>query len=154
MTDTMLPDVIYDDDGAYDFTDTYDGTSAFATFMPPTAEGILPPYLPTTTGPALGLFRHYKPYDAGVNVFLLSDGTYVQNYATAENANTSIPYPINFYEPGAPFSRVIDFTGVESDTTQDPYVVKVYYGAHANVITQAEAIALTAAGYGAYITYE
>ncbi len=45
----------------------------------------------------------------------------------------------------------------EPRTNQDgsitPGVKKVWYGGHINDITSSEAVTLTAAGYGAYITY-
>ncbi len=113
-----------------------------------------PPYLPTTpVGPALSLFRHYTPRFRGVNVFLLSDGTYVQDTATPENDNTNIPYPYDPYNnPPIPFARIYDFKGNETDVSQDPYIVKVYYGGRCTDITQSEANSLIAAGYGNDLT--
>ena len=45
-------------------------------------------------------------------------------------------------------------SGVITERQPSDYttVSKVYYGGHANTITDSEATALTAAGYGAYIT--
>lgn len=141
----------YDTSGSWDSEFTWDGPDSFSFFTPPTV-AVIPPFLPTTAGPALRLFRHYANEVRGVNVFLLSNGTYAQDYATPENNNTNIPYPINPYEPGAPFSRVYDFKEQETDSTLDPYVVTIYYGAHANAVDQEEVASLIAAGYGAYLS--
>lgn len=143
--------LLYDSGTSYDTPVIYDTILGGPFFTPPTVL-IDPPYLPETTGPALSLFRHYTPRAVGVNVFLLSDGTYAQDYATPENQNTSIPYPWDPYNPGAPFARIYDFHGHETDVRQNPYIVKVYYGAHRTPITLAEETALIAAGYGAYIS--
>jgi hypothetical protein len=122
------------------------------TFTPPVAIDN-PPFLPETPrGPALSLFRHYRPRARGINVFLLSDGTYVQDTASAENSNTNIPYPWNIDDPGGPFSTVTNWDGTVTSVSQDPYIVKVYYGGHDNPITADEAASLTAAGYGGLIS--
>jgi hypothetical protein len=143
----------YDVDRSFDSPFSYDGPDCFQFFTPPTLL-INPPYLPATPrGPALSLFRHYTPRALGVNVFLLSNLTFVQDYATPENGNTAVPYPWDPYEtPPTPFSRVYDFHGVETDFNIDPFIVKVYYGGHANLITCDEAALLYGAGYGAYLT--
>jgi hypothetical protein len=91
----------------------------------------------------------------GVNVFLLSDGTYRQDYATPENENANVPYAWDpYYIPPTPFARVYDFQGNETDYSQDPYIVTVYWGGHCNPVSNAEATSLTTAGYGAYIFSE
>jgi hypothetical protein len=121
-------------------------------FVPPTVR-INPPVLPTTRGPAYGLFRHYEVTLAGVNVYLLSDLTYCQNYETPENANTNIPYPWDpYYRPQGPFSRVVNWDGTIQEFFMDPWIVKPYWGSHRNVVTCDEGDALVAAGYGAYLT--
>jgi hypothetical protein len=97
------------------------------------------------------LFKYFQPLPRGVNVYLLQDGTYVQDAATPENSNTAIPYPIGTADNLV--SRQWDpFTLTEIDTPVINPVVKVYLGAHNNQVTTAEAAALTAAGYGAYLS--
>ena len=90
-------------------------------FTPPEVL-INPPYMPSTPyGPARSLFRHYTPRAAGTNVYLLSDGTYVQTYATPENSNTNIPYPWDpYYLPPPPISRVFDIYGHETELISTP----------------------------------
>ena len=68
--------------------------------------------------------------EVGINVFLYTNNT-VSNFQP--------PY----WEP---------FTN--ADGTVFPGVKKVWYGGHKNLITDAEAVILTAAGYGADITYD
>jgi hypothetical protein len=97
------------------------------------------------------LFRHYTSRQAGVNVYKLSDGTYVQDYPTSENSNTNIPYP---YDPNwAMGLGVISYAydPVSNTVTEgvlSPYIVQIYYGGHSYTVSTAEAAALTAAGYG------
>jgi hypothetical protein len=90
-------------------------------------------------------------------VFALSDGSFVQDTATAENGNTNIPYPYNPYDPSAPFatSYYINFNvspPVPTVTTvsQNPYVTKVYLGV--TQVTDSEATALSNAGYSDLIS--
>lgn len=108
------------------------------------------------------LARWRLPMRRGLNVYLLSDGSYVQDVPTAENSNTRIPaYPLMPDQGGTPnlVARSINATGTptEVDTTVTPYIVKVYWGGHKNPITAAEQTALTAytaygIGYGGDIT--
>lgn len=132
---------------------TYDGVAVAAYFVTPKVCDE-PPYLPDSTPTQIGLWRHYAPGCRGVNVFLLSDGTYVQDTATMENQNVNIPYPINFNYPGAPIVQTTNWDGTVIDTYINPYVVKQYFGGTMNPITEAEATALTAAGYGMDLIYE
>ena len=103
------------------------------------------PYLPDTTGPALRLARHRKGSWFPVNVFLLSDGTYTDDWHQP-------PYPWNPDDPGGAYSYSKLVGGVAQEAKLAVYIVKVYYGGHHNEITAAEAASLTAAGYGANIT--
>ena len=138
-----------------------------------------PPFLPDSTEVQKGLWRHYAPGVRGVTVFLLNNGTYVQDTATpgfaatiynqdisynadlayagvpgtfSAHNNVNVPYPINFNYPGAPIVETTNWDGSVIQTFIDPYVVKEYFGGTMNVITAAEVTALTAAGYGSYIT--
>jgi hypothetical protein len=86
------------------------------TFTAPVSD-LVPPILPDTRGPALGLFRHYKSRAQGRNV-------YIVNGVASENSPTG------------------------SDV-----VTRVFYGGHdPESITAAEAVILTAAGYGSLIS--
>jgi len=125
---------------------------ALHTFTPPIVKDN-PPILPDTYGQARRLWRYFPNRPRYVMVFALSDGTFVQDTATAENSNTNIPYPYNPYDPSAPYSTSY-FINFEVNppvpetvtVSQNPYITKVYM----NVcqVTDAEKAALTAAGYG------
>lgn len=120
-------------------------------FSPP-AELYVPPILPDTTGPARGLFRHFQRHERGVNVFLLSDGTVIQDQAAGGINAGTVPYPWNPDNPGGPYATWYDENEVAHTLTLNPYIVKVFYGGHSTVVSDADAATLTAAGYGAYIT--
>jgi len=137
-----------------------------------------PPFLPDSTEVQKGLWRHYAPGVRGVTVFLLNNGTYVQDTATpgtpgsaynesvsynamlayngapsiAAHDDVNIPYPINYNYPGDPIVQTTNWDGTVIDTYINPYVVKEYFGGTNNVIDAQEVEALTAAGYGGYIT--
>jgi len=90
-------------------------------------------------------------------VFALSDGTFVQDTATAENSNTNIPYPYNPWDPSAPYvtSWYTDYEATppvltHTSVSQNPYITKVYEGRE--YVSATEVAALTAAGYGALIS--
>lgn len=136
------------------------------TFTPPTA-AVTPPFLPDTKGAEFGLAKYRNVLSAGVVVYKLSDGTYVQDYPTPENSNTNVPpYPLmpdqgpNFpnlisvdYAGGTPTVK----SGTRTTTAVNPYVVIVYYGGHSYPVSSAEAAALTAftahgIGYGGNLT--
>ena len=134
-----------------DPTDIFDGPLAGQQYFTPPLVTDNPPFLPDSTPMQVGLFRHYTPRVRGVNVFKLSDGTYVQDTATAENQNTNIPYPIDpnwAMGPGV-FSYTYDNTSRQITTSaNNPYVTTWYYGSHTYLVSIAEAAALEAAGYG------
>lgn len=123
-------------------------------FTPPVVSDN-PPILPDSHGAGRRLFRYYPNRPRYVNVFKLSNGSYVQDTPTSENDNTNIPYPWNPSNPGAPYvsSKYFDYTlgiYVTEETAMDPYIVLAYFGA--TVVSSAEAALLTAAGYGDRIT--
>ena len=127
-----------------------------ATFTPPQVYDN-PPILPDSRGLANRLFRYYKNRARYVMVFALSDGTFVQDTATPENSNTNIPYPYNPYDPSAPFStsyyinyEVSPPVPTVTTVAQNPWIAKVYQ--EVCYVTDAEAAALTAAGYGDLIS--
>jgi hypothetical protein len=81
------------------------------------------------SGLALRLFRFYPPLDRGINVYKMPDGTYTQSQ------------PMYLSNPDAQNL---------TDIAQMP--VATYYGGHSYQVSDAEATALTAAGYGVYLT--
>ena len=85
------------------------------TFTPPTR--LIGPTTLATPHPGNSLMRFYGPRPVGVNVWLLTDGTFTEN------------------QP------------------MEPDVIEhVYHGGHVHPVTDAEAAALTDAGYGEYLT--
>lgn len=127
-----------------------------ATFTPPKVYDN-PPIMPEIRGLGNRLFRYYKNRARYVAVFALSDGTFVQDTATAENQNTNIPYPYNPWDPSAPYSTsyFIDYTQnppqpTKTTVSQSPYITKVYQ--EPQYVSPAEVTALTNAGYGALIS--
>jgi hypothetical protein len=142
----------------------------------------IPTYLPESRGVQVLLWRHYTPKYRGVNVYVLSDGTVVQDTPTTENANTNIPlpwilnndpkvqgwYPPIYDEHGhvtyGPFvswltgaedntySYVTNWDGSITTTVLDPHIVYIYEGGHAHTINQYEANILSGAGYSGNIT--
>lgn len=127
-----------------------------ATFTPPVVYDN-PAILPDSGGLSRRLFRYFPNRGRYVNVFALSDGTYVQDTATAENSNTNIPYPWNPYDPSAPYSTsyYINYEAhppvpVRYDVAHDVWITKVYLGP--TKVTTAEAASLTSAGYGDLIS--
>jgi len=127
------------------------------TFTPPKVKDN-PPILPDSKGLERRLWRYFPNRPRYVLVFKLSDGTFVQDTATAENSNTNIPYPYNPWNPEAPYSTSY-FVNYEVNppvptsvtVSQDPYVAKVYM--NSCYVTAAEATDLTNAGYGACISW-
>jgi hypothetical protein len=116
-----------------------------------------PPILPDDRSTGYRLFRYYPNRPRFVTVFALSDGSFVQETATKENSNTNIPYPYDPYNPSAPYSTsyFINFevkppVQDKITVTHDVWITKVYQ--QKQYITDAEATALTSAGYGALIT--
>ena len=80
------------------------------TFTPPVAN-IVPPFLPETRGLQYLLFRYMPTRERGVNVYVLSDGSFAQDYPTPENQNTNFPMPYNPTEPNAPYVQWNDING-------------------------------------------
>lgn len=99
------------------------------TFSPPTLDRT-PAVLPDTRGVQYALWRHVRPMAQGLNLFKMSDGTYLLDQ---QPSNLSNPDPVRAdWDVNVP--------------------VFTYYGGHIYTISDAEAAALTAAGYGAYVT--
>ena len=97
-------------------------------FTPPTVQRV-PPVLPETRGLQFALFRHFAPTYQGENLFKMADGTYQLD---AQPQLLSNPDP------------------VRADLDLISPVI-TYYGGHSYTVTDTEAAALTAAGYGAYL---
>jgi hypothetical protein len=95
-----------------------------ATWTPPLVQDV-PRVTADTTGVPLALMRHYSNLYRGRNVYILSDNTVTENHPGREEANAD---------------------GL-------PYVRLTLFGAHAGqVVSDADATILTAAGYGANLT--
>lgn len=123
------------------------------TFTPPVVSD-RPAILPETEGIQRQLYKFMANRKRYVNVFKLSDGTYVQDTPTTENTNVNIPYPWDPNNPSGPYSTSYyhDYTlkkDVVSTVSNNPYIVLMYSGP--TVVTSAEAALLTTAGYGADI---
>ena len=113
-----------------------------------------PAVLPDSEGLQRALYKFMANRNRYVNVFKLSNGTYVQDTPTTENTNVNIPYPWDPNNPSGPYSTsyYYDYTAKVYTTqtvSQNPYIVTMYSGP--TVVSAAEATALTAAGYGADI---
>jgi hypothetical protein len=98
------------------------------TFTPPT-EQTVPALEADSRGLQARLFRFYVAGTRGRNVFKMPDGSYTE----AQPQQLSNPDPIN-----------------TASNAVTPAVT--YYGGHSYTVTTVEAAALTAAGYGAYIS--
>lgn len=126
-------------------------------FTPPTDDLVSPTYvggppgqdLPShyaDTAPAMDrLMGRYVRRPRGRNVFLMVDGS----YSETQPANWDPSNPTGPVTRGwNPFTHSEDSTFLPSSQQ----VAKVYWGGCANPVTAAEVSALTAAGYGSYIT--
>jgi hypothetical protein len=63
---------------------------------------VVPPFAPDTTGQAFALFRHFELRERGVNIFVMSDGSVLTDYAVELSAGppavfsvVGSPYPWN-----------------------------------------------------------
>lgn len=112
-----------------------DGGSSGQTFRPPT-DLISGPINPDTTGLERRLMGYFPPAPRGRNVWVLPDGTFTEvqpwPLVSVAEANQGV-LPIG-------------------DTTTVATYVFVYLGGHEYPLSDAEAAALTAAGYGDFIT--
>jgi len=131
------------------------------TFTPPPTSDVPPisvadnfraPPTSVTNPQGMALMKFYRSRVRGVNVFKMSDGTYQRDDVTE-------PYPATAPNPGQPEVQANNalnwswYNGVGTvSALPQPTVTVVYYGGHSYTVSSAEAAALTAAGYGAYIT--
>ena len=113
----------------------------------------IPNYLPTSRMmPETMLWRHFRQKPRGVNVFVLSDNSVVQDTATVENSNSNIPLPFILNDPSGPYSYTTNWDGTIETATLPVYIQYVYEGGHLHTINQFEAEFLSAAGYSTWIT--
>jgi len=104
-------------------------------FTTPLAK-VVPPILPETRGQQYLLFRHYASTYRHVNVFQLSNGTYVQDYPTVENGNANVPYPWITDSPDNQYAFVTYWNGTTEAFTLDPHIKQVFYGGEVSYIDQ------------------
>jgi hypothetical protein len=139
-------------------------------FTPPTNLDVPPVSVADTSGgpataqaqpAATALFKYYKPRPRGVAVFKMSDGTYRMNEPVAGLSVPGVePYPaIPEFSQNGDAGVVNDALGqswyagtVTVQALPQPTVVTVYYGGHSYPVSSTEAAALTAAGFGAYLS--
>lgn len=135
------------------------------TFTPPLVKD-RPTYNADTPAFQVELWRHYERRYRGVNVWILSDGSVVQDTPTAENSSTNLDnvLPGDIMNGSAPYvtSTYID-PGANPQvptvhtTSHNPYPVTFFYGGRTNPITAAQATLLTnytafGTGYAGCIT--
>jgi hypothetical protein len=144
--------IIYDALVAYDSGVTFDGAGAPTgyVFTPPLIKD-RPTFLDDSTQDQKDLWRHYENRYRGVNVWILSDGSVVQDTATPENSNTSMNgvYPWNPSNPAAPYVRSIYIdagvrpqVATEHDTAHAVYPVAYFSGGSSHPVTVAQATIL------------
>jgi hypothetical protein len=135
------------------------------TFTPPVVYD-RPPYNVDSTDEQKALFKYFQNLNPRyVSVFLLSDGSFVQDTpngfapdgSEVSNTNCNIPYPWDPSNPSAPY-----VTAVYWDVSKSPAKYTVERTSHSVWIesvvngvvevTDTMAAALTAAGYGACLS--
>jgi hypothetical protein len=117
-------------------------TPAIDNIVPPIYIGGPDPHYPVAVQ-MQRLMRHFVNQNRGRNIFLMSDGTFVDSQVGGIPPNMIQP-------PTDPYARTVYESGgatVETDSFQVPYVVRTYYGGVTNIITTLEATNLTNAGY-------
>jgi hypothetical protein len=139
-----------------------------ATFTPPTTTEVPPISIAdcrdgpsTAQANPLGtrLFKYFKSRARGVAVFKMSDGTYqMSRQVPGVNVVSTEPYPATDTFPQTEPNGTFDIaqSWYNSQLTEypaaQPQVAYVYYGGRSYSVSSAEAAALTAAGFGSYIT--
>ena len=115
-------------------------------FSPPLIKD-RPPFLPDSSELEKSLWAHFENRIRGVNVWIISDGSVVQDTATPENSNTnmtpvypwnpdapSAPYVTTVMVPALPAAQVATVTTVSHTT----YPVAFFPGGSTTQITQAQ----------------
>lgn len=127
-------------------------------FTPPLVKD-RPPFLGDSTQAQKDLWRHYENRERGVNVWIMSDGSVVQDTATPENSNTDMSgvYPWDVNNPSAPYvTSVFIDSGANPQvpsahtTSHSVYPVAFFQGGTTTPITTAQVTLLT--NYTAYGT--
>jgi hypothetical protein len=152
--------LLYDSDLSYDNPEFYDGGNFTGYLFTPPLVKDRPPFLPDSTPLQKSLWMHYEARLRGVNVWLMSDNSVVQDTATPENSNTDMSnvYPWNPDSPAAPYVRSIFIdplpakqVATEHDVSHAVYPVAFFSGGSTHPVTTAQATILadyTAFGVG------
>jgi len=119
------------------------------TFTPPAdteKTGPIPGWALKSTKPEFRLLAFFEPYARGVNVYKMANGQYLRD-------DLEVVWPATDVVPNNEIASSwgLGSIGPQHVPIANP-VVFVYYSAHIYTIDATEAAALTAAGYGAYIT--
>lgn len=136
-----------------------------ASFTPPLVQD-RPTFNADSTQDQIDLWRHFENRYRGVNVWILSDGSVVQDTATAENSNTDMSnvYPWDVNNASAPYVRSIYIdpgaspqVPTEHDISHSPYPVAFFQGGTTTAVTSAQATLLSnytafGTGYSARIS--
>src|ERR1035437_6274271 len=161
-----MPVAVYDSTASYDSVDLYDvGGVGTYLFTPPLVKD-RPTFLEDSSQAQKDLWRHYELRYRGVNVWILSDGSVVQDTTTSENSNTDMSgvYPWDVNHPAAPYVRSIFIdagvrpqVATEHDTAHAVYPVAFFAGASTYPVTAAQATLLAdyitfGTGYGDCLT--
>ena len=115
-------------------------SGAIYTFTPPTVQDVTRIWGHSNDR----LWRWYKPFVRGVNVYVLEDGTVVQDTPTPQNANSNVPYPI--MAPDNTVAQVWSVFGNVNSKVPNPVVME-FYGGPTYTVPAVVAQLLTAAGY-------
>ena len=148
----------YDSSALYDSVIFYDGAVDTGTqFTPPMVKD-RPPYLDNSTQIEKELWRHFENRIRGVNVWIMSDDSVVQDTASPENSNTDMSgvYPWDVNNAQAPYvtSYFIDAgsnVATAHTTSHAVYPVAFFSGGSTHPVTEAQATLLndyTAFGTG------
>jgi hypothetical protein len=122
-----------------------------ATFTPPLIQD-RPTFNPDSTEIQKELWQHFENRIRGVNVWIMSDGSVVQDTATPENSNTDLSgvYPWDVNNAAAPYvTSVFIDSGANPQipsvhtVSHNPYPVANFYGGSSHTITSAQATLLT-----------
>ena len=153
--------LLYDSSTPYDSATPYEGgTSGLRLIFTPPLVKDRPPFLPDSSELQKSLWLHYENRYRGVNVWILSDGSVVQDTATPENSNTdmSAVYPWDVNNAAAPYvTSVFIDSGADPQVASvhtvrhNPYPIANFYGGSSHVVTPVQSTLLanyTAHGIG------
>lgn len=144
--------LVYDSSTLYDSSTPYEGGVVTGYLFTPPLVKDRPPFLPDSSQMQKELWMHYENRYRGVNVWIMSDGSVVQDTATPENSNTDMSgvYPWNPNDPSGPYVRSIFIdanarpqVATEHDVSHDPYPLAFYAGASTYPVSTATATLLT-----------